>query len=56
MTECKNCGHELANCGIHPHKKIVCFGELVGCGYEITKDEYCGCIKPQPKEAKKKNG
>lgn len=53
MSKCENCGHDLVNCGIHPHKDIVSFGNLVGCGHKLAKDEYCGCTHPELKGDKK---
>lgn len=54
MGKCKNCGHDLVGgCSFHPHKEIVVFGKLAGCGFKTAENVYCGCTKPEPKEATK---
>lgn len=49
--KCKNCGHELASCGMKPHKNIVQFKYLksvVCCGEVVEGNILCGCTMPEP--------
>lgn len=50
---CRNCGHDLHDYGVMPHKNTVQFKHLPGlvcCGARIEGVIMCGCTNPQPKE------
>ena len=52
--KCKNCGHDLVNCGIHPHKDIIIVKSSAYCGFKTAKNVFCGCTKPEPIGGKSK--
>ena len=54
MTECKNCRHEIEENIIPLLPNPPLFFHILDDPYYREVECFCGCTKPEPKEAKNK--